>query len=545
MSSHPTAEPQLPPLRILHWEDNSLDRASIGRALAAGGLACTFTPAVTPREYETALRGGPWDLILSDFTLPPLDGAQALALANELRPDVPFIFVSGAISAERAVESLKNGASDYVPKSSLDRLVPAVLRARREAEERHRRRQVEQALQASVSESKQLEAQLLQTQKMESIGQLAGGVAHDFNNMLTVINGRASLLLDYEANLPPSVIDGLKEIYVAGERAASLTRQLLMFSRQQAVDREPLDLNELIEEVAQMLGRLIGEHLVLDLRLARPLPLIEADSGMMEQILLNLAVNARDAMPGGGRLSIATELRSVSPADLRRQPQARPGDFVCLRVTDTGCGIPPDVMPRIFEPFYTTKAVGQGTGLGLATVFGIVKQHEGWIEVESTADVGTTFQVLLPVAATPAVRRPVSRPPMVTGGKETILLVEDEPSVREFAAAVLQKYGYSVLQAISGVEALEVWKWYAPRIALLVTDIVMPDGLTGIELADKLQHEKPGLPVVLASGYNQETFGQIFKPRPGIRLIYKPFLPRALAVIVREALDSPALIATP
>ncbi len=383
-----------------------------------------------------------------------------------------------------------------------------------------------------------LEGQLLHAQKMEAMGLLAGGVAHDFNNILTVVIGFAQMLLDDEA-LSPRATERLTQIYNAGTRAANLTRQLLVFSRKQAVNRQKIDLNHVASEITEMLRRLIGEDIALELALsAEPCP-TEADAGMIEQVLMNLAVNARDAMPNGGKLTIATERISIDDAAMRRTAEARPGKFVCLSVRDTGTGIAPGNLQRIFEPFFTTKEIGHGTGLGLAMAFGIVKQHQGWIEFDSTVGVGTCFRILLPAATGPVEareRRPL-KTSMARGGTETILVVEDEASVREFAVAVLCSQGYRVLQASSGIEALEVWKWHGPKISLLVTDLVMPDGLGGLELAAKLRAERQTLRVVLTTGYVNETIGEELRPPAGMHFMHKPYRPQVLSRTVRDALD--------
>jgi hypothetical protein len=259
----------------------------------------------------------------------------------------------------------------------------------------------------------------------------------------------------------------------------------------------------------------------------------------MEQVIMNLAVNARDAMPNGGTLAIATEHLTLDDAAAHRHREARPGRFVCLSVRDTGSGISAENLPRVFEPFFTTKAAGHGTGLGLAMVYGIVQQHQGWIELESTPGAGTCFRILLP-AGSPETADPAGRSAKAAAagrGSETILLVEDEPAVREFAVAVLSGHGYRVLQAGSGIEALEVWKWHAARIALLFTDLVLPDGLGGVELAARLRREKPALRVVLASGYANETIGAEFRPPAGTHFIHKPYKPQVVAQAVRDALD--------
>jgi len=511
-------------LRVLMLEDRAIDAELIIDALRRAGYAPLWQRVETAAEFDRLVTPE-LDVILADYLLPQFDGLSALRRVQERKLDIPFILISGALGDERAVQCIKAGVTDYLLKDRLGRLGLAVANA---LEERRLR-----------AEARRVEAQLFQAQKMESIGRLAGGIAHDFNNVLTVINGRTCLLLD-DPSLPGETRDALNEIFTAGERAASLTRQLLLFSRKRSIQKALVDLNDIVQDVAQMLGRLIGENIALKLELASDLPTIEADSSMMEQILMNLAVNARDAMPDSGELTISTCLRTLAAGDIRHQPDASPGTYVCLRVTDTGTGIAPDIMPRIFEPFFTTKGVGNGTGLGLATTFGIVKQHQGWRDVASEVGVGTTFSIFLPIAVAqpyvPAIRN--DPPAWPTGGRDTILLVEDEQCVREFAVAVLQPLGYRVLQARSGEDALEVWKWHGNRISLLLTDMVMPGDLSGLQLAQQLQAQKPSLRVVYTSGYTEEKTQVVFGFGDATRFIHKPYHPRALAQIVRETLDS-------
>lgn len=638
------------PLRVLYLEDNATDRALVEERLRLAGFDCDIREANNGAEFERALGERDYDLILSDFTLPSYDGAAALAAARLRQPHVPFIVVSGTIGEERAVDCLKNGATDYVLKGNLQRLQPAVARALREATEQRRREEAEAALRQSeerlremaetirdvfwvtspdgqqilyvsaayeriwgrlrselyarpmswldaipaedrepvtaalarlaagaeyqieyrimrpdgtvrwiedraypvrgadgrieralgvatdITERKELAAQLLQAQKMDAIGQLAGGVAHDFNNALTVINGYSRLLLDL-GQLPPKVAEQMRLVYAAGMRAGNLTRQLLLFSRKHAVHKQVIDLNEHLRELAKLLGRLIGEHINLELNLTPTQSNVKADESMLEQIVMNLAVNARDAMPKGGRLHITTAVRRFGAPDLTGHSGRRIGAFVCLTVEDTGCGISEEVMPRIFEPFFTTKPPGTGTGLGLATVFGITQEHDGWIEVESRVGTGTAFHVYFPACSENPARQAEAPEAAPRAGSETVLLVEDETPVREFVAAVLAHFGYRVLQASCGMEALEVWKWHSSRIALLVSDMVMPDGVSGMDLAEALREQRPGLKVVLMSGYTSEMVGQLYTRRPNTHFIQKPFQPTAFAKLVRELLD--------
>ena len=387
-----------------------------------------------------------------------------------------------------------------------------------------------------VTTQRRLEEQLRQSQKMEAIGQLAGGVAHDFNNILTVIHGHASLLLS--SKLEGSASRSAQQISQAAERAASLTRQLLTFSRRQLIQPKKLDMNKIVGNMTDLLGRLLGEDVSLQLNYCPSPAMVEADVGMMEQVLLNLAVNARDAMPKGGRLTVRISIVDLDETHVQHHPEARVGRFVCVSKTDTGCGIPPENLQRIFEPFFTTKEVGKGTGLGLATVYGIVKQHQGWIEVESTVGEGTTFRIYIPyVGSAQAETEKPTTQITIRGGTETILLVEDERSVRELVSRVLQKYGYKILSASNGVEALETWNQHKNEISMLFTDLVMPDNMSGRELAEKLWAERPGLKVIFTSGYSTDIVGKDFKLEPELNYLQKPYQPQALALAVRRCLD--------
>ena len=387
-----------------------------------------------------------------------------------------------------------------------------------------------------VTAHRRLEEQLRQSQKMEAIGQLAGGVAHDFNNILTVIHGHASLLA--MSDLDDTAARSAQQITQAAERAAGLTRQLLTFSRRQLIQPKRLDMNKLVGNMTEMLGRLLGEDVMLQLNYSQSPAMVEADAGMMEQVLLNLAVNARDAMPRGGKLSVRISVVDINEAHVLRHAEARVGQFVCVSKTDTGCGIPAENLTRIFEPFFTTKEIGKGTGLGLATVYGIVKQHQGWVEVESTVGKGTTFRIYVPRAGEEHVdaEKPTTQL-IIKGGSEGILLVEDEKPVRELVARVLEKRGYKVFQAGSGDEALEIWKSQTDQIHLLLTDLVMPGSLNGRELAEKLWGERADLKVIFTSGYSAEIVGKDFKLEPDVNFLQKPYHPQTLALAVRRCLD--------
>ncbi len=391
---------------------------------------------------------------------------------------------------------------------------------------------------ADVTDVLSLEAQFRHAQKLESVGQLAAGVAHDFNNILTVIQGYCDLL-QTRCHDDPTAASALKQIADASNRAASLTRQLLLFSRKQVIQTKVLDLNAVLHNLANMLMRLLGEDIALESHYAEGLPKIEADTGMLEQVVMNLAVNSRDAMPKGGKLLIATASIEITQEYARQHPDSRPGQFVCLTVTDTGCGMDRKTLERIFEPFFSTKEIGKGTGLGLATVYGIVKQHAGWIEVGSEVNHGTTFKIYLPAAArdlecSTEPLTPSERPP---GGKESILVVEDELVLRELVCEVLKQYDYKVVTASSGVEALRMWDEFDGQFDLLLTDMVMPEGMTGRELAAQLKKRKPGLKIIYSSGYSPETMGRDFGQTDTV-FLSKPYLPPQLARAVRQCLDS-------
>ena len=382
----------------------------------------------------------------------------------------------------------------------------------------------------------QLERQLLQAQKMEAVGRLAGGIAHDFNNILTAIRGHAELLLEHTAPEDP-VYDDVFEINRGAERATALTRQLLAFSRKQVLQPRVIDLGRTIRGVTAMLERLIGEHIALRTRSRDDLWAVRADPGQLEQVLLNLVMNAADAMPRGGDLTVDVHNVDVHAPD-PRYPGLPPGQYVGFSVTDTGHGIEPADLPHIFEPFFTTKLEGEGTGLGLATVYGIVKQSDGHIYVDSEVGRGAKFLVLLPrVAATPAPEPVQVRRSTTSSGAETILLVEDEEPVRRLIQRVLRGKGYHVVEAANGPDAIELARSHAGRIHLLLTDVIMPQ-MSGSELAQRLRGERPQLPILYMSGYSEAMIDQFRDDRADAGFLEKPFTPFDLVRSVRTILDS-------
>jgi two-component system cell cycle sensor histidine kinase/response regulator CckA len=515
------------PLHILHLEDSPNDAELVQSTLEAEGIFCELTRAEDCAGFMAALEKGGIDLIISDYTLPAFNGMAALAIARAKWPDLPFILVSGTLGEERAVESLKGGATDYVLKEHLFRLGPAVRRAIQEVEER--------------AERGRLEAQFIEAQKMEVIGLLASGVAHDFNNILAVIIGYSDLMAsDLGPNSP--LRKYTEEIRHASERAAGLTRQLLVFCRKQTVLSVVLDLNGVLLELDKMLRRLVDENIEMTIIPGKQIGRVRADSGYVGQVLMNLAVNARDAMPHGGKLTIATKNVTLDENYVRTHLDARPGDHVMLSVSDTGTGMTDEVKALLFEAFFTTKPMGKGTGLGLATCRTIVHQSGGHIAVYSEVGRGTTFKIYFPrvIEACDVAVKPIQTGPLPRG-TETLMVVEDEPSVRHLAQGILEKQGYHVLSATNGQDALHVAREYeGSPIRLVVTDVIMPL-MGGKVMAEWLKTTFPDLKILFTSGYTDETITRHGVLETGVEFLPKPYTPGGLARKVRELLDEEKL----
>jgi signal transduction histidine kinase len=519
------------PLHALLVEDSETDARLVVRQLKAAGFDPVVERVETAETMERALDRTQWDIVLSDFTMPAFSALDAFALLKSKSLDLPFIIVSGTVGEDVAAQIMRMGAHDYVLKGTLSRLGPAIERELRESQSRAAGRRTEQEL-------RKTEEQLRQSQKMEAIGRLAGGIAHDFNNLLSVILGYTSLVLDGMAPDGPFRVE-LDEVKKASELAADLTRQLLAFSRQQVLQLKCLDLGELVSGMEKMLGRLLGEDIELSIAKAPGLGFVYADPGQTEQILMNLAVNARDAMPRGGTLTIETADVDLDAAYAAEHVGVTPGPYVMLAVSDTGVGMDPATKAKIFEPFFTTKGRGQGTGLGLATVFGIVKQSEGHIWVDSAPEKGTTFRIYL-TRRNEAFGMSDRPPPRVVTerGKETILLVEDAEQVRVLMRTILRRNGYTVLEASNGREALRVSEAHAGPIELLLTDVIMPQ-MSGRELANELGPIRPQMKVLYLSGYIEDSIVRHGVRSSRVAFLQKPVTPDALARKVREILDSP------
>ena len=390
-----------------------------------------------------------------------------------------------------------------------------------------------------ITDRARLEDELRQAQKMEAVGRLAAGVAHDFNNILTVILGNTTMQLG-RAQLDENLGSALRQVVRAAEQATALTRQLLAYSRKQILLRRPLVLNEIVEQTVGMLRRIIGEHIVIEMELAPDLPPIFADASNVDQVIMNLALNARDAMPEGGQLTISAARVEIDEVDPAHHADAKPGAYVCLSVKDDGQGMEKETLGRIFEPFFTTKEQGKGTGMGLATVYGVLKQHDGWVEVESARGSGTEMRVFFPVSKVAVAEKWAASPTdavvAVPPERFTILVVEDEQMLRDFVTDALRSFGYRVLAAANGRQALEIWASHRDAIDLLLTDVVMPGLPSGRQLERQLTTEKPDLKVIFTSGYSAELLGADFEQEQEHGFLAKPYLTDSLARTVAAQL---------
>ncbi len=534
--------------RILVVDDEPSIRTVLAAFLEKTGF--TVDSAEDAKVAQEMLAGSTYDVVVSDIVLPGLSGVQLLHAIRKRAPDVQVIMMTGEPTVDTATEALRAGAFDYltkpVSKADIVKVVTNAARLRMSEQERMRlyeeNQQYQNSLEVLVAErSAELhksQDQLRQAQKMEAIGRLGGGVAHDFNNLLTIIGGAAEFLRE-EQQLTGSGERDLEEIQDAVKRASALTRQLLAFSRKQTFAKEQLDLGELVAGTSKMLRRLLGEDVELSLRAQQAPYTATVDPGQIEQVIMNLVVNARDAMPNGGRMSIELTHTTLDDEQIKMFPYATDlaaGPYALISVSDSGTGMDAETQRQIFEPFFTTKDEGKGTGLGLSTVYGIVRQHRGYIAVESAPGEGTTFRVYIresmPNAASSGVRKSVARTP---GGKETILCVEDNLAVRRTTVRILENLGYRLLTAENAEEAIAIVKEHPDSIHLLLTDVIMP-GMNGAQLANAIALTHPGIRVLYASGYPADHL-----QRRGlgeeVALLHKPFTRDDLARSVRSVLD--------
>ena len=510
------------PLRLLLIEDSEDDALLLVRELRRGGYDITHRRVDSAASMHAALDSGAWDLVMSDHSMPGFSGTQALQLLRGRNVEIPFIFVSGTIGEEMAVSALKSGAQDYLLKGNLRRLLSAVERTLQEAEGRRERRR--------------LETQVNQLRRFEAIGRLAGGIAHDFNNVLGSILGWAEL---GQTDLPADhrARQRFDKIRAQAERAAALTRQLLAFARRQVLEPQNLDINSLVSESVNLMGKVLGEHVQIELRLADGLEPAFADASQLEQIVMNLCINARDAMPEGGTLAISTRMAEIRPGVEEFRSYFRPGRYVQLTIADTGTGMDAQTLEHIFEPFFTTKEVGKGTGLGLATVYGIVKQHNGIIDVESKLGQGTRFHVYLPVGAGVTEAREKKIVINTSRGNETILIAEDNDDLREAAREMIEALGYRVLLAHDGEEALQLFGENSTTVDLVLLDVVMPK-LHGPAVHERMLALKPGLAAIFTTGYASQAESLASAKGGRVSVLQKPFSTTAIGQKIREMLDA-------
>lgn len=509
------------PLRLLLVEDSADDADVIVRHLQRGGYQVAFERVDSRDGLSRAIEQRGWDLVICDYCLPQFSGPDALKLLREKGLEAPFIFVSGTMGEGTAVTALKLGAQDYVMKGSLGRLIPAIERELREAEEKRGRLQLEQRLR--------------QLERFEAIGQLAGGVAHDFNNIVGAILGWAQLGVA-DAASSPGVRERFRKIRDEAQRASGLTAQLLAFARRQVLQPKKLNLNDSIAGVATLLKSALGDQIEFKTVLSPDLSAARADPIQIDQVLMNLCLNARDAMPTGGRLVIETRVTELGADFCRIHSYGVPGKYVMLLVSDTGMGMDDATIKRLFEPFFTTKELGRGTGLGLATVYGIVKQHEGFINVYSELGRGTTFHVYFPADSGTPDRRDSTATTEVSGRNETVLVADDHEGLRDIAQEFLTTWGYKVILARDGEEAVRLYRENQGDIQLVVLDVMMPR-LSGPEAYGQISRITPGLPVVFTTGHTAEA--SLLNPAigGGALFLQKPYSPQELGRIIRAALD--------
>jgi two-component system cell cycle sensor histidine kinase/response regulator CckA len=512
-------------IRLLIIEDSEDDAALVLLLLRQAGHAITSERVDSASGLARALTKN-WDIIISDHSMPQFSGTEALKMVRSRDADVPFIFVSGTIGEDAATEAMRVGAHYYVLKRNLKRLVPAFQRELRDAGER--------------KERKRLEGRVQQLQKYEAVGRLVGGIAHDFNNMIGAIMGWAEMGSS-ETQPATRLHDRFQKIREQSLRAGKLTSQLLAFAGGQILQPRKVNLNTLVQEEMSLLSRIIGEDIEVQIHVDPDLRVTLADPSQLEQVLMNLCLNARDAMVKGGRLLIETQNVELSPEFCREHAFDPPGSYVLLSVSDTGTGMDTATIAHMFEPFFTTKETGKGTGLGLATVYGIVKQHGGFISASSEPGKGASFQVYFPAAKGAHEPRVIEREDQFLRGTETILLAEDHDGLRETAQEMLQALGYRLLVASDGQKAVELFKSNAKQIDLIVMDVVMP-AMSGPEAYLEMSDVRPGVRVIFTTGYTPEAQALVSMIDKGAVILQKPYSLTSLSQMVRGALQ-PRLVA--
>jgi signal transduction histidine kinase len=497
----------LPPApRVLHLEDNETYAELIKESLIREWPGCCLRRVDREQDFATAVATGEFDLVLSDFSLPGFNGLAALEIARKIKPDMPYIFLSGTIGEENAVRALTEGATDYIIKDRPGRLVPAIRRAMKEVQENQRRRE--------------LETQFLRAQRLESVGMLAGGIAHDLNNVLAPILMSVNLVQQRTDDPEIARLMGVLETSV--RHGAGLVRQVLAFARGAEGERDHLELPAVIGDLTRLLRDTFPRSITIETSVAADLGAIRSNSTQFGQVLMNLCVNARDAMPDGGKLSIRASNVDVDEALARTHTWAKAGPHVMISVTDTGTGIPPESLNRIFDPFFTTKAASKGTGLGLSTVLGIMKSHGGLLEVTSTVGKGSEFRLYFPKES-----RPQAAPVRAPGGKkekpgrgETILVIDDEESIRVVAEGLLTASGYTVLVSPDGLSGLQTFREHKANIAVVVVDLMMPE-MQGAAVINHVRQLSPTVGIVAMSGIQGEMAGVAEEPGK-LTLLQKP-----------------------
>jgi len=518
-------------LRILHIEDNNDDAFLVQRALKKGGYETDITLVDSALDLREALeKGGPWDVVLSDYALPNYDGLSALQQVIAHDSDIPFILVSGAVGEETAVEIMKTGAKDFIMKDNLGRLVPAIARELVDYQLRKDKSRVEQ-------QKRDLETQLWQAQKMEAIGTLAGGVAHDFNNILTAIIGYSELAVR-ELDDRPETKRKIEEVVKAGNRARELVQHILAFSRKNEADRETIDMGDVVREALELLRATTPSNIEFNESISSDCGQVKANAIRIHQVILNLCTNSAYAMAEkGGVLTVSLAPVTLALGELKGRNNI-PGDYVRLTISDTGTGIDEKIISKVFDPYFTTKPQGVGTGLGLALVLGIVKSHSGYITVESAKGEGTTFDIYFPLDRShmlPGLKGG-DQAKATEGGNENILVVDDEEIIIQFTKEILEGLGYRVAVARDGVEAVNLFKEDPQKFDLMITDMTMPK-MMGIELSRTVLQIRPDLPIILCTGHSDQVNADIAS-RVGIReYCMKPISGMEMARIVRRLLD--------